>query len=62
VTAWCNDLYVRIHEDAGKVAVSEVQFADRLVEEGEWMHPNLVSNQLYHLLDRLGRPTPVIDH
>lgn len=57
VAEWANDLYIRISEDAAAVVLAELNFADRLCEEGTWMQPNYAANDLYKLLHRLGRDT-----
>jgi len=57
VATWANDLFVRLHENTRAVVVAEVQFADRLFLAGEWMQPNYAANDLYKLMDRLGRDT-----
>jgi len=57
VSNWCNDLFIRINENGDAVALSELTFLSRFVEEDTWMQPNYAANQLYHLLHRLGRDT-----
>jgi hypothetical protein len=55
VARWANDLFIRINDNADAVVLSEILFAARLREDGEWMHPNYAQNGLYHLMHRLGR-------
>jgi hypothetical protein len=57
VHAWANDLFVRINENADAVALSELLFLGRFLEDGQCMQPNLAANQVYKLMDRLGRDT-----
>lgn len=57
VSEWADDLYRRINRDTNGVALSEVCFAARLFMNDQWMHPNYAANQLYKLLNSLGRDT-----
>lgn len=57
VSDWADDLYRRINRDTNGVALSEVCFAARLFMNEQWMHPNYAANQLYKLLNSLGRDT-----
>jgi hypothetical protein len=57
VCDWANNLYIRIHENSDKVALAELLFVNRFVEERQWMPPNYAANQVYHLMSRLGQDT-----
>lgn len=57
VSNYCNELYARLRDEPEKIVLTEILFVGRLVEEGEWMHPNYAANQLLHVLDRIGRDT-----
>lgn len=54
---YLDGLYVRLYEKPESVSVLEVVTVGRLLEEGEWEHPNYAVNRLYHMMDRLGMDT-----
>lgn len=63
VADWIDCLYRRIGSDPSQVCLSEILFAQRLQENGEWMLPNYAANGLIHLFQRIGRETTgMIDH
>lgn len=63
VEQWIDDLYRRIGSNPETVALTEVLFAQRLRDDGQWMDPHYATNGLLHMLDRIGRSTAgMIDH
>jgi hypothetical protein len=57
VHAWLDGLYIRMSDAPATVLLVELLLVERLREDGLWMQPNNAANQVFHLLDRLGRDT-----
>lgn len=57
VSAWADDLYIRLNENTASVTLNELLQCQALLEEGGWMQPNYAANKIYHLMDRLGQDT-----
>lgn len=57
VSAWFDDLYQRVQSDMAQVTLAEVNGAGLLYQDASWLQPNYAQNQIYKLLDRLGRST-----
>ncbi len=57
IDRWADDLCVRLASQADKVVLTELLFAESLLDEGVWQQPNYAQNSLYKLLTRLGRDT-----
>jgi hypothetical protein len=49
VEAHCDDLYRRITLTPARVSLSELQMVSSLWVDGQWMHPNLAANCIYHV-------------
>jgi hypothetical protein len=57
VSAYLDDLYIRITNRPSDVSLSELFGAEELQEEGDWLQPNYAANHVYKLMHRLGMDT-----
>jgi hypothetical protein len=56
VAEHCDDLYIRIYEDAANVTLAELNGVAGLWVDG-WLAPNVAANLVYNLRSRLGMDT-----
>lgn len=55
VTAYLEDLEIRLKESQESVNVLELVQVGTLREDGVWMDPNFAANRMYHVQIRSGR-------
>lgn len=59
-TAYLDDLYVRIQEQAEDVSLRELMLVSHLMTESGWMDPHYAQNHITHVAQEAGHPTPMI--
>lgn len=57
VSAYADDLYIRLSDDLYSVKLIEVMRVQALLEGDIWEHPNLAANRIYSLMNALGQDT-----
>jgi len=57
VSAWADNLYIRLNEDVYSVWLVELLQAQALLENDHWEHPNFAANRVYKLMTALGQDT-----
>jgi len=57
VTAWANNLYIRLTENPDDVRASELLLLNRLKDEHGFIPANFAANLVYKLQSRLGQDT-----
>lgn len=62
VSRYLDALYITIDEKPQDVSLFEMMWVGRLMTETGWMDGNYAQNHIYHLLDRLNKPTPITSY
>jgi hypothetical protein len=57
VEQFVDNLYRRMGEKPETVTLFEIMTVEELRQDGVWEQPNYAANRIYHLMERLGRPT-----
>ena len=57
VSAWADDLYIRLGENIKEIRVIELIQAQSLLEGDTWEHPHYAANKVYKLMNELGQDT-----